>query len=730
LFRSRAEAAPYPAGAAPSGHHRSLAAARSDNRDMAVPQGPEPLLPPTSPTAHACLRLVLAVGVLCLSGLLGAAQAGPVDGAGGGDPLPRSVGDGTAQLSAPDSDESDGAHQHRMRQPAPAIPAPIPVAAPPTSPAPATAPALATLADQVAPMALWPHLRVWPSDDHVRNPDELLDHLDRFTPVDAPTNNLGRLGHAVWLHAAVQVAADSDGRWLLVLNHAPLEDARIVVYEDGRRIAQHRLGSFQPYAERPLPTRAHAAPLELRAGTRVDVLMRVSTRGATIVPLAFEKPATLLRAESRAQILHGIYLGLTFAMFAYSLALAVATRDRVALACTVLLGGSVGFFVVDTGLGQQYLWEQQADGLAGKLGAAFALLIAAGAASFLRHALVTRKTLPIVDGMLRALSIVALAGLATAPFESVAQEDLKQLAAIVAPLVVAVGLPAVWRAQRRGTLGASWLLAGWICWLVGTAVTASVLQGWLAANALTLNLFQVTNLLQTAAWTHALALRARGLRRRSETAAAERHPLERLARTDALTGLPNRRGLSLALQQALETRTDEDPTLLAVYLLDLDRFKPVNDEHGHETGDVLLAQVAQRLASMMRAGDVVARLGGDEFVVVASALSDNADAHALGHKLMSAFRDPFDAGGIECRVGASIGYAIAPEHGEGGVQLMRCADVAMVEGKQAGGGHLVRHDMHTQPFEHDTEPGFDVQVQRIETTDELRRALEPEPSTV
>lgn len=683
--------------------------------------------------------MALAIGVLCWSALSGAAQAASIEGSidpstglRTGDPASRSSGDGTSPLP-PEGNENEAVSGHQARQPAPAIAAPpAPVSSPalPEPPAPATsAPPLATLADHAAPMALWPQLRVWASDEHVRNPDELLDRLDRFTPPDAPTNNLGRIGHAVWLHAAVQVDADSDGRWLLVLNHAPLNDARIIVYEDGRRIAQHRLGSFQPYAERPLPTRAHAAPLELRAGTRVDVLMRVSAHGAAIVPLAFEKPATLLRAESRAQLLHGLDLGLTFAMFATSLGLAVSLRDRASFAFAALLAGSLGFFVVDSGLGQQYLWEQQSEGLMAKLGAAFTLLMAAGAASFLRHALVSKRALPIVDGMLRALSIVALAGLATAPFESIAQADLQQLAAIVVPLVVAVGLPAVWRAQRRRALGAPWLLAGWTCWFVGTAVTASMAQGWLAANTLTLNIFQATNLLQAGLWTRVLAVRARGLRRKAEAAVAEPE-FERLARTDALTGLLNRRGLSAALQQALAARGDDDPTLLSVYLLDLDRFKPVNDEHGHETGDALLVQVAQRLASTMRAGDVVARLGGDEFVVVAGKLNDNADAHALGHKLMAAFRDPFAVGDIECRIGVSIGYAVAPEHGQAGVQLMRCADVAMVEGKHAGGGQLVRHDLQTQPFERDTVPAFDVQVQRIETSDELRRALDAVPSTV
>src|SRR5690606_21318954 len=111
-----------------------------------------------------------------------------------------------------------------------------------------------------------------------------------------------------------------------------------------------------------------------------------------------------------------------------------------------------------------------------------------------------------------------------------------------------------------------------------------------------------------------------------------------LAHTDPLTGLPNRRGLNMALASAL-ARCGPDQ-LLAVYVMDLDGFKPVNDQYGHDIGDELLVAVTRRLQSHVRQSDVVARLGGDEFVVMTGQLGNAHQAHELGLKLLDAFRAP------------------------------------------------------------------------------------------
>jgi diguanylate cyclase (GGDEF)-like protein len=163
--------------------------------------------------------------------------------------------------------------------------------------------------------------------------------------------------------------------------------------------------------------------------------------------------------------------------------------------------------------------------------------------------------------------------------------------------------------------------------------------------------------------------------------------LQALAHTDPLTGLLNRRGLDHALELALRDMRPEHPS--AVFLLDLDGFKPVNDRLGHDVGDALLLAVAARLKAMVRASDTVARVGGDEFVLVVPALPGGDDALRLGQKLLDGIAVPIVAQGHSCHVGVTIGYALAPLDGTDAASLLKCADAGMYAGKRAG-RHCVR----------------------------------------
>jgi diguanylate cyclase (GGDEF)-like protein len=162
-----------------------------------------------------------------------------------------------------------------------------------------------------------------------------------------------------------------------------------------------------------------------------------------------------------------------------------------------------------------------------------------------------------------------------------------------------------------------------------------------------------------------------------------------LAHSDPLTGLANRRSLSEALNRALAGCGADN--LLAVFVIDLDNFKPVNDRYGHDIGDELLVGVSQRIKESVRTGDIVSRLGGDEFVILASGLRNESQAAAIGEGLLAAFREPVKLSEArEVSVGLTVGYAIAPTHGLDSVTLLKLADDAMYSGKQRGKGALSR----------------------------------------
>jgi diguanylate cyclase (GGDEF)-like protein/PAS domain S-box-containing protein len=161
-----------------------------------------------------------------------------------------------------------------------------------------------------------------------------------------------------------------------------------------------------------------------------------------------------------------------------------------------------------------------------------------------------------------------------------------------------------------------------------------------------------------------------------------------LAYHDVLTGLPNRRLLDDRLAQALHLARRRD-SRVAVMLVDLDRFKVVNDSLGHRAGDAVLREAGHRLSDCVRKADTLARHGGDEFVIVVPDLQAESDCQVVAEKVLRAFEAPFRVDGREFLLGASIGISIYPADAGDGEALLRNADVAMYRAKQLGKNHYL-----------------------------------------
>ncbi len=157
-----------------------------------------------------------------------------------------------------------------------------------------------------------------------------------------------------------------------------------------------------------------------------------------------------------------------------------------------------------------------------------------------------------------------------------------------------------------------------------------------------------------------------------------------LAHHDPLTGLPNRRLLQDRMDQSF-TLARRNRTLVGVLLVDLDRFKAINDRDGHRVGDEVLRAVAARLRTCVREVDTVARHGGDEFVVLLPEMRQAQDARRVADKIVSGISAPIVIEGRECQIGASIGIAVYPRDARESEALLRCADQAMYRVKQNGG---------------------------------------------
>jgi diguanylate cyclase (GGDEF)-like protein/PAS domain S-box-containing protein len=159
--------------------------------------------------------------------------------------------------------------------------------------------------------------------------------------------------------------------------------------------------------------------------------------------------------------------------------------------------------------------------------------------------------------------------------------------------------------------------------------------------------------------------------------------IREMAQRDPLTGLANRLLFSDRLQQAISV-AQRDHSPLALLYLDLDNFKPVNDDFGHAVGDLLLREVAQRLTACVRHSDTVGRIGGDEYVLLLRTMNGDGSAQAIAEKVRQAIQQPFDIENHRISISCSIGVALYPDHGGDELTLQRSADVAMYRAKRDG----------------------------------------------
>ncbi|RXT44235.1 bifunctional diguanylate cyclase/phosphodiesterase [Bradyrhizobium betae] len=197
-----------------------------------------------------------------------------------------------------------------------------------------------------------------------------------------------------------------------------------------------------------------------------------------------------------------------------------------------------------------------------------------------------------------------------------------------------------------------------------------------------------------------------------------------LAQHDLLTGLANRAVFSEKLDEAAR-RLERHGSTFTVLMLDLDRFKAVNDTLGHAAGDQLLVEVARRLQSSLRDTDVLARLGGDEFAIIQENEKNQSEgAIGLALRIIDLIEQPFDLGGNRVSVGTSIGIALAPEHGSDAEALLKKADIALYATKSAGRNdyRIFQSDMTESA---DTKKSMEVELREAMARDEFELHYQP-----
>lgn len=554
------------------------------------------------------------------------------------------------------------------------------------------------LGDNTAPQDLYGLV------DFLTDPQGTLT-LDDVRAVDAPFSasltrrdlSFGYVQGVIWLRLPLQSEASETRIWRLELNYASLDEVRLYdVGADGVRAS--RSGDTVPYAERSIGHRYPVFEIVLQPGEQRTLYLRVDSRGSMTLSGELMSLRDFEQHSQNGYLVHAIYFGVLIALGLYNLLLFLALRERPFLNYVLFMFAFALSVLSLNGLGAQYLWSQAAPWSNRMLPVSLtsaALLSVVFARSFLD----TRQWLPRWDKGLLALCIaIAAAVLATILLPVQRALQLMSLTGLIATLTL---LLTSFVCVGYRVPGARLFALAWLMLLTGAVLLALRNFALIPSNFLTLYAMQIGSGLEMILLSFALAARFNELKRQREAAlqlneqilakrVTERtqaleqanQRLSELALQDPLTGLANRTALQQHLDQAL-ARSVRRKELLAVMLIDLDGFKPINDQHGHEFGDRVLAEVAQRLRQYLRDADLPARLGGDEFVVICENVQSAEDARDLAKRLLEGLDTPMYLEERTVRVGASIGIVLS--HGsDDATTLIRQADAAMYRAKAEG----------------------------------------------
>jgi len=530
--------------------------------------------------------------------------------------------------------------------------------------------------------------------------------------------NFGYSSSAWWLRFELEPSHAAARDWLLEVAFPTLDSVEFFG-PGGERLST---GDHLPFAQRPLAHRNFVFPVHLLESGTSTVWLRVASEGTLTVPLRLWQGEAFWQDSHASYAVLSVYFGMLLALALYNLLLWFSLRDHAYLTYVLFATSMAVGQLSLNGLGNQFLWPDWPawGNLAFTIGFAAAGLFGA---LFTRGFLETRRNLPRLDGVvigLAALFAVCMAVALIAPYRLAA--ILTSLTGVTFSVVAVLAGLRCWRA---GEPGARTFLLAWAVLLLGVAVVGLRNLNLLPTTFLSFYAMQMGSAMEMLLLSFALANRITGLRREKDAAQSEalvakqqlvgalqrseaslgrrvaertaeleeanarlrenERQLQALAHTDPLTGLANRLLFDARLEQSMQLAR-RNHGQIALLLVDLDHFKPINDGYGHAIGDEVLRCAAERFRAAVREVDTVARLGGDEFAVVLTALGSTADAERMAKKIVAGLRAPMRVLGMPLEITGSVGVAVFSGGDLSPAELLRHADQAMYAAKDAGRG--------------------------------------------
>ncbi|HVK98763.1 MAG TPA: diguanylate cyclase [Dongiaceae bacterium] len=519
---------------------------------------------------------------------------------------------------------------------------------------------------------------------------------------------------AWWLHLRLSNPDSLAQQRMLELSYAVLDYVDAYVYSGDTQLQHYQMGDRYPYSQRPVESRLFVIPLQWEPGQTLDLYYRIQSSSSVQAPLVLWQDHAFSTFENNSTILQGFYYGAMVVIVIYNLLIFFMLWERSYFYYVGFVLSMPLFMAAFSGDGFRYLWPNNV----AMNDHAIPVFLAA---SLMFGALFTRSFLRLnrlsnrLDKLVLTFAILGGSMMVVSPFLPYH---------ITIKLLVPLGLFACMGdmlagvvAWRRGVATARYYCIAWASFLTASMVLALNKLNFLPTNWFTEYSIQFGAVLEAVLLSFALAERInveRRLRYEAQTDALQvtrrlnedlelrvherteelekaNRKLEELSQTDQLTGLKNRRFLDGALREEWN-RCQRYQHSLSLLLLDIDFFKKVNDEHGHQTGDFCLQQVAKRIAISSRwPSDKVARYGGEEFCLLLPE-TDAAGAMIVAERIRAAIAsEPIetDAGSLSVTVSLGV-FTLIPDDNSSLEQLVHNADMALYTSKEHGRNRITQ----------------------------------------
>jgi diguanylate cyclase (GGDEF)-like protein len=449
----------------------------------------------------------------------------------------------------------------------------------------------------------------------------------QFAPGKSPVLNFGIGAKAVWIHFAVDNPTAAPVQKRLSLETTWLDRAEVYFLHPGRTVETYRVGDDLAFSQRPLASRYFVLDHAFAAGTS-DVFIRIGTPDPMVVPIHLTSPEAFQVRQTQQELSYGVVYGFLLALIAYNAILYLGFRSSRYLLYSAYLTMFVVMNVAYTGHGFAWLWPdwvrwQQWSNpvlmfLYGVSGLAFA-------SRFLDLKLYFPRVRKAVIAFCAGFGVL-LAAAFLLDSQKVALLAAFSFVILFSGIMLFLGAISVYAGQKP----ARYFLIAAMAAMVGALLTALSVWGFIPHNGWTFRAVEIGMLVDATLLALALAYQLR-------VSQEKRIRAERLAQMDPLTGLNNRRAFydKTGSLWSNGIRHEHDTSVM---LLDIDRFKQINDTYGHAHGDEVLKALADILKQAIRQGDVLARWGGEEFIVFLPETSLQ-DAAALAERLRTAIED-------------------------------------------------------------------------------------------